>query len=33
MEWVCEYCGHEGESDVAVDSIQCPMCGEPVTPT
>ena len=32
MEWVCEYCGYEGESPRPVDQIQCPMCGEPVTP-
>jgi DNA-directed RNA polymerase subunit RPC12/RpoP len=32
MEWVCEYCGAEGESSEPVDEIQCPTCGEPVTP-
>jgi ribosomal protein S27E len=32
--WVCDFCGNEGStaSDVPSDQIQCPMCGEPVTP-
>jgi hypothetical protein len=32
--YVCDYCGHEGTvpGDEPVDSVQCPMCGEPVTP-
>ena len=32
--YVCDYCGHEGEApvDEPVDRVQCPMCGEPVTP-
>jgi hypothetical protein len=32
--WVCDFCGYEGGNvdDVPVDQIQCPMCGEPVTP-
>jgi rubrerythrin len=32
--YVCDYCGHQGEhaDDEPVDSVQCPMCGEPVTP-
>ena len=32
--YVCDYCGHEGRvpEDRTVDEIQCPMCGEPVTP-
>jgi rubrerythrin len=32
MEWVCEFCGHEDESSEPIDELQCPMCGEPVTP-
>jgi DNA-directed RNA polymerase subunit RPC12/RpoP len=32
MEWVCGYCGSEGESSEPADEIQCPTCGEPVTP-
>ena len=34
MDWVCDHCGHEGCSpdDVVPDSVQCPVCGEPVTP-
>ena len=34
MEWVCDTCGREGESpdDVVPDEVQCPVCGEPVTP-
>ena len=32
MNWVCEHCGNEGESTAPVDEIQCPTCGEPVTP-
>jgi hypothetical protein len=32
--YVCDYCGHEGEvpRGEIPDRIQCPMCGEPVTP-
>jgi hypothetical protein len=32
--YVCDYCGHEGRvpDGEMVDRIQCPMCGEPVTP-
>ena len=30
--YVCEDCGHEGRDPRPVDEIQCPMCGEPVTP-
>ena len=33
MAWVCEHCGHEGESHEPVDEVQCRICGEPVTPT
>jgi DNA-directed RNA polymerase subunit RPC12/RpoP len=32
MTWMCEYCGNDGESDEPVDELQCPTCGEPVTP-
>ncbi len=32
MEWACEHCGYEDESDQPVDEIQCPMCGEAVVP-
>ncbi len=32
MDWVCEHCGTEGESSAPVDEVQCPACGEPVTP-
>ena len=32
MEWVCEHCGNDGVSSDPVDEIQCPTCGEPVTP-
>jgi rubrerythrin len=33
IQWACDYCGHEGRTRThdTVDSIQCPMCGEPVT--
>lgn len=31
-QYVCEYCGHEGSTEQPVDQVQCPMCGEPVTP-
>jgi predicted RNA-binding Zn-ribbon protein involved in translation (DUF1610 family) len=33
-EYVCDFCGHEGRYDASrpVDEVQCPMCGEPVTP-
>jgi DNA-directed RNA polymerase subunit RPC12/RpoP len=32
--YVCDYCGHEGEVSRGEipDRIQCPMCGEPITP-
>jgi hypothetical protein len=32
--WVCDFCGYEGSTtdDVPPDEVQCPMCGEPVTP-
>jgi DNA-directed RNA polymerase subunit RPC12/RpoP len=32
--YVCDHCGYEGsdEESPPVDEIQCPMCGEPVTP-
>lgn len=30
--YVCEYCGYEGSDPRPVDQVQCPMCGEPVTP-
>jgi DNA-directed RNA polymerase subunit RPC12/RpoP len=33
MEWVCEYCGEQENSDEPLDEVQCPSCGEPVTPT
>jgi DNA-directed RNA polymerase subunit RPC12/RpoP len=29
---VCEHCGHQGHDTRPVDEVQCPMCGEPVTP-
>ena len=34
LEWVCDHCGHEGSSpsQTPVDTVQCPVCGEPVTP-
>jgi len=32
MEWVCEYCGEDGEDEAPVDQVQCPRCGEPVVP-
>lgn len=34
MEWVCEDCGQSGQAppDQHPDTIQCPDCGEPVTP-
>ena len=34
VDWVCDYCGEQGTSttDLTVDSIQCPQCGEPVIP-
>ena len=32
MDWACEFCGNEGSSSEPVDEVQCPMCGEPVTP-
>ena len=32
--YACDYCGHEGKvpGDEPPERIQCPMCGEPVTP-
>ena len=33
MEWVCEHCGQEGSTNEPIDTVQCPACGEPVTPT
>ncbi len=32
--YACDYCGHQGRIDDAepVETVQCPMCGEPVTP-
>jgi DNA-directed RNA polymerase subunit RPC12/RpoP len=32
MDWVCEYCGEEGETDEPIDQVQCERCGEPVVP-
>ena len=34
VRWVCDYCGEQGTSrtELTVDSIQCPQCGEPVLP-
>jgi DNA-directed RNA polymerase subunit RPC12/RpoP len=32
VEWVCEHCGAEGETQREVDTVQCPTCGEPVVP-
>ena len=31
-EYVCDHCGYRGRDPRPVDEIQCPMCGEPVTP-
>lgn len=31
-EYVCEHCGYQGRDSLPVDEMQCPMCGEPVTP-
>jgi len=32
--YVCDHCGHEGQAPDGepVDAVQCPRCGEPVTP-
>jgi hypothetical protein len=32
--WACDFCGYEGSApaDVPPDQVQCPICGEPVTP-
>lgn len=30
--YVCDYCGWKGRDPRPVDQVQCPMCGEPVTP-
>lgn len=34
VDYVCEYCGHQGrdESEDDVDRVQCVMCGEGVVP-
>ena len=33
MDWVCEYCAQQGTGDEeSVEHLQCPSCGEPVTP-
>ena len=32
VQWVCEYCGDKGETQLDVDELQCPSCGEPVVP-
>ena len=34
QRYVCDSCGYEGRADAdgTPDEIQCPMCGEPVTP-
>ena len=33
-DWVCDYCGEPGRRDRAnlTEQVQCPDCGEPVTP-
>ena len=31
-EYVCEHCGYQGRDPLPVDEVQCPRCGEPVTP-
>jgi DNA-directed RNA polymerase subunit RPC12/RpoP len=31
-EYVCDYCGHQGQDPPPADEMQCPRCGEPVTP-
>ena len=33
-EFACDYCGYQGWYDASrpVDEVQCPRCGEPVTP-
>jgi len=31
-EYVCDYCGRRGHDPRPVDEVQCPRCGEPVTP-
>ncbi|HEX6878612.1 MAG TPA: hypothetical protein VF165_23335 [Nocardioidaceae bacterium] len=30
--YACEHCGYQGQDPRPVDEVQCPMCGEPVTP-
>ena len=32
--YACDHCGYQGEIPEVerVDEVQCPMCGEPVTP-
>lgn len=32
-DWVCDYCGTEGSAptDELLESVQCHVCGEPVT--
>jgi predicted RNA-binding Zn-ribbon protein involved in translation (DUF1610 family) len=33
MDWVCESCGDQVSGDEeTVEHLQCPSCGEPVTP-
>ena len=34
VRWVCDFCGYEGSApdQAETDQVQCPMCGEPVTP-
>ena len=30
--YACQHCGYPGQDPRPVDEVQCPMCGEPVTP-
>jgi len=34
LEYACDHCGYEGTApaDRPIDEVQCPRCGEPVTP-
>jgi predicted RNA-binding Zn-ribbon protein involved in translation (DUF1610 family) len=34
QRYACDFCGYEGAvvDDVPLDEVQCPMCGEQVTP-
>ena len=34
VDWVCDYCGEQGTSttELTVEVIHCPLCGEPVIP-